>query len=177
MAVALLGLAVVGYLLTHIGLRAVFAAAASIGWGGFALLCGLAFVVFAVLAPAWYALLPAAERPSIFVVLWGRMVRDAASEALPFSQVGGMILGVRASGLFGMPMRLSVASMIVDVSTELIGQLLYVAFGLGLLLMRGSAEPARSYSRTHHLDRIVARHAGWRDFPHHPAPWPRLDLR
>lgn len=140
--VALLGVALIGYLLTHIGVRAVLAAAASIGPGGFGLLCALAFVVFAVLGPAWYVLLPRATHPSLPLMIWARMVRDSASEALPFSQVGGMVLGVRAAGLFGMPTRLAVASMIVDVTTELIGQLLYVGFGLLLLLARGAQSAA-----------------------------------
>ena len=140
--VALLGVALIGYLLTHIGLRAVLTAAGSIGAGGFGLLCALAFVVFAVLGPAWYVLLPRATHPSLRLMIWARMVRDSASEALPFSQVGGMVLGVRAAGLFGMPTRLTVASMIVDVTTELVGQLLYVGFGLLLLLMRGAQSAA-----------------------------------
>ena len=140
--VALLGLALIGYLLTHIGLRAVLAAAASIGPGGFGVVCAMAFVVFAVLGPAWYVLLPRATHPSLRVLIWGRMVRDAASEALPFSQVGGMVLGVRATGLFGMPTRLTVASMIVDVTTELVGQLLYVGFGLWLLATYGAQSAA-----------------------------------
>src|SRR5579871_4699558 len=94
--VAALGLALAAWLVTHIGLRAVFAAAGSIGVGGFGLLCALSFVVLAVLGPAWYVLLPPASHPSLRVVLWARMVRDAASESLPFSQVGGMVFGVRA---------------------------------------------------------------------------------
>jgi putative membrane protein len=61
------------------------------------------------------------------------MVRDAASEALPFSQVGGMVLGARAAIVQDMPSRLAIASMIVDVTTELLGQLLYVGVGLGIL--------------------------------------------
>jgi putative membrane protein len=140
--VAALGVGLIGYLLTRIGLRAVLAAAGSIGLGGFGLLCLLAFVVFAVLGPAWYMLLPRATHPSLKVMIWARMVRDAASEALPFSQVGGMVLGVRAAGLSGMPTRLTVASMIVDVTSELVGQLLYVGFGLLLLITRGAQSAA-----------------------------------
>lgn len=147
--IVLLGLALLGYLLTHIGLHAVLSAAASIGWRGFALLCALAFVVFAILGPAWYVLLPRSAHMSLVVMIWARMVRDAASESLPFSQVGGMVLGVRAASLSGMPPRLAVASMIVDVTTELIGQLLYVGLGLLLLLGRGSQSPdARLFERT-----------------------------
>jgi putative membrane protein len=53
-----------------------------------------------------------------------------------------MIFGVRAASLFGMPTRLAVASVIVDVTTELIGQLLYVGFGLWLLVLRGAHSSA-----------------------------------
>jgi putative membrane protein len=140
--VVVLGLALIGYLLRHIGWRAVLAAAGSIGPGGFGVLCLFAFVVFAVLGPAWYVLLPRTTHPSLPVMIWARMVRDAASEALPFSQVGGMVLGVRAAGLCGMPTRLTVASIIVDVTAELIAQLLYVGFGLLLLLTRGTQSAA-----------------------------------
>lgn len=140
--VAVLGLALIGYLLTHIGLRAVLAAAASVGAGGFGLLCVITFALFALLGPAWYVLLPRATHPSLTATIWARMVRNAASESLPFSQVGGMILGVRAATLSGMPTRLTVASMIVDVTTELIGQLAYVGVGLLLLLRRGTQSAA-----------------------------------
>jgi uncharacterized membrane protein YbhN (UPF0104 family) len=33
--------------------------------------------------------------------IWARLVRDAAAEALPFSQIGGFVLGVRALRLSG----------------------------------------------------------------------------
>lgn len=146
--VAALGLALVAWLVTHIGLRAVLAAAGSIGAGGFGLLCALSFAVLAVLGPAWYVLLPPASHPSLRVVLWARMVRDAASESLPFSQVGGMVFGVRAAALFHMPTRLSVASMIVDVTTELIAQLLYVGFGLLLLSSHAHTQAAALFERS-----------------------------
>ncbi|HEX4024826.1 MAG TPA: lysylphosphatidylglycerol synthase domain-containing protein [Steroidobacteraceae bacterium] len=139
--VTALGLALAVYLLRHIGFRAVFAAAASVGWGGFALLCGYAFVVFGILGPAWYVLMPRANRLSPLVFICARMVRDAASEALPFSQIGGMILGVRAASVLGVPRRLAVASAIVDVTTELLGQLLYMAVGLFILNARAAQMP------------------------------------
>jgi putative membrane protein len=139
--IVLLGIALACYLLERVGVRAVFAAATSVGWGGFGILCLSAFAVFGLLGSAWYVLLPRASHIALSVLIRARMVRDAASEALPFSQVGGMILGVRAANLMGMPTRLAVGSMIVDVTTELLGQLLYVAFGLVLFLMRGLHSP------------------------------------
>ncbi|HTT05689.1 MAG TPA: lysylphosphatidylglycerol synthase domain-containing protein [Steroidobacteraceae bacterium] len=136
--VVALGVALIGYLLRHIGLHAVLAAAGSIGLGGFGLLCVMAFVVFALVGSAWYVLLPPTTHASLPVIIWARMVRDAVSESLPLSPVGGMILGVRAAGLFGMATRLTVASLIVDVTAELIAQVLYVGVGLSLLLTRGT---------------------------------------
>ncbi|HEY7928385.1 MAG TPA: lysylphosphatidylglycerol synthase domain-containing protein [Steroidobacteraceae bacterium] len=140
--VVALGVALIGYLLSHIGLRAVLATAGSIGFGGFGLLCVMAFVVFALVGPAWYVLLPPTTHPSLPLMIWARMVRDAVSESLPFSPVGGMILGVRAAALFGMSSRLAVASLIVDVTAELIAQVLYVGVGLSLLLTRGTHSAA-----------------------------------
>ncbi len=136
--IAALGLALAVYLLGHIGFRAVLSAATSVGWGGFALLCAFAFVVFALLGPAWYVLQPPSSQPRLAVFLAARMLRDAVSEALPFSQVGGMIMGVRAASVLGVPTRLAVGSMIVDVTTELLGQVLYVALGLIILSARAA---------------------------------------
>ncbi len=137
MVIVALGVALAAWLLERAGVRAVFSAAASVGWSGFGILCLLALLLFTVLGPAWYVLLPRASGVALSVIIRARMVRDAASDALPFSQVGGMILGVRATRLMGMPTRLAVGSMIVDVTTEMLGQLFYVGFGLVLFLTRG----------------------------------------
>lgn len=146
--VAALGLALAAYLLGHIGFRAVLAAATSVGWGGFALLCAWAFVVFAMLGPAWYVLQPRAGHPRLGVFLAARMVRDAVSEALPFSQVGGMIMGVRAASVLGVPTRLAVGSMIVDVTMELLAQVVYVAVGLVILSTRAHTPFAHELVRS-----------------------------
>jgi putative membrane protein len=139
--VAALGVALVVYLLAHIGFRAVLAAATSVGWGGFLLICAFSFVVFAILGPAWYVLLPQAAEPRVAMFIMARMVRDSVSEALPFSQVGGMILGVRAASVLGTPPRLAVASMIVDVTTELLGQLAYIVVGVVIFSARAAGIP------------------------------------
>lgn len=147
--VAALGVALAAYLLGHIGFRAVLAAATSVGWGGFLLICSWSFVIFAVLGPAWYVLVPPAIQPRVAMFITARMVRDSASEALPFSQVGGMILGVRAATVLGTPPRLAVASMIVDVTTELLGQIAYILVGLVIFSVRAAGIPlAHSLERT-----------------------------
>jgi putative membrane protein len=64
------------------------------------------------------------------------MVRDAAAEVLPFSQLGGIVLGARAAILHGVPPPLAFASMIVDVTTEMLAQIAYIAFGIVILSAR-----------------------------------------
>ena len=134
--IAALGLALALYLVKYVGLGAVFAAAVAVGWGGFAILCLYALGLFLLLGTAWYVLLPASSRTRLPVFIWARMVRDAASEVLPFSQLGGMVLGARAAILHGVSTPLSFASMIVDVTTEMLAQIAYIALGVVILSAR-----------------------------------------
>jgi putative membrane protein len=62
-----------------------------------------------------------------------RMVRDAATEVLPFSQLGGIVLGARAAILQGVAPALAFASTVVDVTTELLAQIAFIALGLAIL--------------------------------------------
>jgi glycosyltransferase 2 family protein len=145
--VAGVGLALALYLLRHAGLRAVLTAVTSVGWGGFVALCLAGLLVFLILGPAWRTLLPSASRLGFPVFVWARMVRDAASEALPVSQIGGMALGVRAAILHGVASPVAVASMVVDVTTEMFAQIVYVALGLIILSAR-AAHTASTQSYT-----------------------------
>jgi putative membrane protein len=65
--------------------------------------------------------------------VWGRLVRDAAGQALPFSQVGAVVLGGRALSLEGVAGAFATASTVADLALEFIGQLAFVALGAGLL--------------------------------------------
>ena len=132
--VAGLGLALILYLLTHIGLRAVVAAATAVGWGGFAILCLFSFPLFVLLGSAWYVLMPSAHGLRVFI--WARMVRDSAAEVLPFSQFGGIALGARAAIVQGVSRALAFGSMIVDVTTEMLAQVAYIALGVAMLSAR-----------------------------------------
>jgi len=127
--ITVLGLALAWYLLTHAGWHAVWTAATTVGWGGFGLLCLAGLLVFLILGPAWYVLLPTSFGLRVWLFIWARMVRDGASDALPFSQVGGLVLGARAAILHGVSSPVAVASMIVDLTTEMLAQIVYIALG------------------------------------------------
>ena len=72
-------------------------------------------------------------RAAAWVFVWARMVRDAATEVLPFSQLGGIVFGARAAILQGVAPPLAFASTVVDVTTELLAQIAFVALGLAIL--------------------------------------------
>lgn len=73
--------------------------------------------------------------PSRF--LWARFVRDAASEVLPFLQLGGFIFGVRALGR-GRAITLGAVSACIDGVIELMAKLPYALAALLTLLALGS---------------------------------------
>lgn len=133
---AAVGVALALYLLRYVGWHAVLAAAVAMGWAGFAVFCLCALGIFLVLGAAWQALLPVAARPPLAVFIRARMVRDAGAEVLPFSQLGGIALGVRAAILQGLQPPLACASMMVDVTTEMLAQIAYTALGLAILAAR-----------------------------------------
>lgn len=143
--IAALGLALALYLCAHVGFPQVLSAVVGVGWGGFFLLCTFALGLQLLLGSAWYSLLPTRFRRRFWVLVWARWVRDAAAELLPFSPLGGMVIGARAALLHGMRARLVYGSMIVDVTTELLGQIAYVAIGIEVLALhapRSAVSPA-----------------------------------
>jgi putative membrane protein len=132
-AVALLaGVIAAVYLVWSIGFDAVFEAVARAGFGGLALLCLYALVVFISLAFAWYFLLPPAERRPVPELYLARLVRDSIAEISPFSPVGGMVAAARLMVLRGMNPAYAAASVAADATTEAMAQVVFLAFGLGL---------------------------------------------
>jgi len=118
-------------LVWRLGAAAVLHSLVAVGALGFVSVCLIHTALIAMMGLAWYALLPG-TRP--WVAIWGRFVRDAGSEVLPLSQVGGYVLGTRAIALCGVPATRGAASTIVDVTLEFVGQLGYVALGLAWLV-------------------------------------------
>jgi putative membrane protein len=61
------------------------------------------------------------------------MVRDATGEFLPFSQVGGYVLGARVITLGGVNVADAAASTLGDITTEFLAQLVFIGIGLSIL--------------------------------------------
>jgi putative membrane protein len=136
-----LGVALALYLVGYVGWRAVLSAAIGIGWGGFAIFCLCGLGLFLLLGTAWHVLLPDSRATSPWVFVRARMVRDSAAEVLPLSQFGGIALGVRAAILQGVSTPPACASMIVDVTTEMLAQIAYLALGIVILTARVPRSP------------------------------------
>src|SRR6516225_3231787 len=133
---ATVGVALTLYLVRYVGWHAVLAAVGALGVVGFGVfsLCGLA--VFVLLGAAWQVLLAGPGAPRLALLIRARLVRDAGAEVLPLSQLGGIALGVRAAILQGIAAPLAAASMIVDVTTEMLAQIAYAAGGMLILATR-----------------------------------------
>ena len=100
--------------------------------GNVAALFGYAAYSCAVLALLGAAWLVAAGAPLrlVGVFAWARIVREAAADLLPFSQVGAIVISFRVVLASGVEAAVVYASFVADLATELGSQLLFVAFGL-----------------------------------------------
>lgn len=128
----LLATAVIGYY----GFDNVLDTVGSVGWAGFAITVLWQIGLFVVLGAAWDVIVPQQKSAPSWAFLWGRMVRDSAGNCLPFSQMGGFVLGARAVTLQGISWPLATASTVVDVTAEFLAQIAFAALGLAILLAR-----------------------------------------
>jgi putative membrane protein len=138
---ALAGLLLATMLIGWFGFARVIDGVRRVGWTEFAVIVGWQLLLFVVLGLAWDAIEPSRERRRPHLFVWGRMVRDASANCLPFSQVGGFIFGARAVTLHGVSWSLATASTVVDVTAEFLAELAFTAIGIGILLSRAPHSP------------------------------------
>jgi putative membrane protein len=132
--VAVVGSGLILYILKSVGLQSILLAATAVGWRGFAILCLYQLPQFVVLGVAWHALIPAAFHARLAALVWARMVRDATSELLPFSHVGGIVLGARAATAQGVPQHVVFGSIVTDITAEMLAQIAFIAVGVVILM-------------------------------------------
>lgn len=132
-AFALLGLALFTGTIAWLGWDEVLHALGKVSFGGFVLYFIAQLVIIAGLAGAWRLLLRGRHGGRFLLLYWGRMVRDAAGEFLPFSHVGGFILGGRAIALGGVSFADAAASTLADVTVEFVAELIFIAIGVAIL--------------------------------------------
>lgn len=142
LAATLIGIGVAAWTVGAVGARQVFAAMAAIGWLGMGafLLCSLGVLV--LLGGAWLACAPGEPLRRLPRFVWARTAREAATDVLPFSQLGGLVVGARTLAVGGVREPLVYASMVVDMTTELAAQVLFTLGGVATLLAMLTAGPA-----------------------------------
>lgn len=143
---AFLGLALITGCTAWLGAGAVVKAVLSIGLVGFGATVLAQLAVDAILGLAWHA---ACREIGLGHLTGARMVRDAAATCLPFSQLGGILVGIRAtcSGLArrqtGRPVEWPEAASanIVDLTTEVLGQIVFVLVAVVFLVAHQQSSP------------------------------------
>ncbi len=121
------------WLVFETGVVQVARAAVRLGPWGLAAILIFQLALVVIMAAAWALLGRVREAVPFRGFLWGRLARDAVSQALPFTQVGGVVVGSRALVLEGAKGDVAIASTISDLSTEFVSQIVFVALGGGLL--------------------------------------------
>lgn len=136
---ALAGLAIIVGLVVSLGIGHILKPIEKAGWPGFLALCGVSLATLLVTAGAWRSLIERGQRGCKYLVfVWGRAVRDGAGDVLPFSQIAGVVVGARAVILRGVAESYAYASTVVDMTAELMAQIVFTMLGLVILLLRVS---------------------------------------
>jgi glycosyltransferase 2 family protein len=129
-----LGAAVLAATLIYAGAGAVMRTLEGLRVTGLLIIVIVHLPIIAFMGIAWRLATGSAPPASPQKFVWARAVRDAAAETLPFSQLGGFVLGVRALRLTGPAALRGILSMSVDLVVELAAKLPYAVAGVLALL-------------------------------------------
>ena len=124
------GLAGAVALVVWFGAGAIASAVAGLGWLGFLVVCLAHAPVAALLGAGWRVCFAPAAQISLPSVIWARVLRDAGAEVLPFSEIGGFVIGARAAIMAGVSTVDAAASTLADLTTEAVAQIVFIALGL-----------------------------------------------
>jgi putative membrane protein len=131
----IIGLAIAAWTVGSVGAHQVLQAMASIGTIGMISLTLWSVGVLTLLGLAWFAVAPGEPVNRLWLFIWARTTREAATDVLPFSQLGGLVVGARTLAAARVRDPLIYASMIVDMTTEMAAQLICTLAGVAVLLL------------------------------------------
>lgn len=126
------GLIIAFWMIGLVGLHRLAEVVATAGIGGFALFLASYGVVLIALGAAWATSMRGEPRHSTWIFVSARAVREAAADLLPFSQIGGLMFGLQVVLRSGIAPARAYAATIVDLTTEMVAQLLLVLMGLAV---------------------------------------------
>jgi putative membrane protein len=117
----------------HAGMESVLRALAALNVSGLAIITLLHLPVIALMGVAWWFVGRPGARLGAFVA--ARLARDAVAEALPFSQLGGFVGGVRMLVLAGSHALDASLVLFADLLAEFGAKLFYTLAGLLILAL------------------------------------------
>lgn len=132
------GVAMACWVIGRDGLDAVIHAAAGIGIPGFVGFCLYSAATALFLGGAWVLCVPGLSPWRHLLLFTGaRLVREGAADLLPFSQLGGLVVGARVLIARGHRAAQVNAAMAVDITTEMAAQVVFTLFGIAGLAALG----------------------------------------
>jgi putative membrane protein len=106
----------------------------SAGWRGILFLTLAHGASLILCAMAWRALLVEEFQPSVSVCLWARWLRDSIGNILALLPVAGEVISARELTFHGVRGGMAGASTVVDLTMEIVSQILFTLLGLALLV-------------------------------------------
>ncbi len=132
----LAGLALAAALVVSQGAGEVLATLWTLGWGF--LPVALVHVVQMTCSTLGWRPLIGRPRPRSFLILLKlRWIREGTNALLPLANIGGEIIGARMLSFGGVKGDVAGASVVVDLTVEMVTQVLFTFVGLALLLLAG----------------------------------------
>jgi putative membrane protein len=130
------------FVVMHIGFAEVFGAISHVGWLGFGLILLTAMPIIAFLALGWRAVV--GPLMPYWVFFASRQLRDSATDLLPFTNIGGIVIGARAGILAGLKPIKAYSTAVVDITCETMAQIAFTVIGLliGFTRLKASADLA-----------------------------------
>jgi glycosyltransferase 2 family protein len=135
----IVGFALAVFVVWHIGVAEVFGAIGRVGWFGFFLILLAAMPIIAFLALAWRSVV--GPLVPYWVFFASRQLRDSATDLLPFTNIGGIVIGARAGILAGIPPTKAYSTAVVDITCETMAQIAFTVIGLLIGFTRLKASP------------------------------------
>jgi putative membrane protein len=131
----LAGLFLLVALVAYYGFMGVAEAFLSAGWIGILAVSLYHGVPLFFSAFGWRALLTPVWTGPHGLFLWARLVREAVSNLLPVAQIGGEVIGARVLTFHGARAGVAGASVVVDLTVEVMMQFAFTLLGVGFLVL------------------------------------------
>lgn len=123
-------------LVVYQGAREVLGTLLALGWGfvPMALVHGVQILCAAL---GWRPLIPPPWPRPLFKLIEIRWIREGINGLLPVAHIGGEIIGARILSLGGVRGDRAGASVVVDITVEVVTQILFTVLGVLLLILTG----------------------------------------